>query len=137
MNLQENDKGTLSFGDGSSARVYIMEIEHSRSGMFPSDYWFEYEEGETNRQIVHPDFGKSLIIKSSIVLPEELVSMIFKKDESDISESVSPDGEYESLLDNHLKQTMRPEDYNKGLHLFRQLEKLMSKEEITSQYFKS
>jgi hypothetical protein len=133
MNLKENDKGIIKFNDGSSAKVYLLKIEPSRSGMFPSDYWFEYEENETNRQIVHPDFGKREIIKSSILLPEFLAKQVFIKD-FEVNNDFGDD-EYENKLHNYLKANVLEKDYNKAKILFRRLENLLSKEEIITQYF--
>jgi hypothetical protein len=132
MNLNQNDTGILKFGDNTTARVKVVSVDHSRSGMFPTNYWFEYEDGETNRQIVHPDLGKIDLIKSSILLPEGLVTMVFIKDDSDVKEETD---EYEQRLDAYLEKTMLPEDKEKGKILFRKMERLMSKEEIIVQYF--
>jgi len=79
MDLKENDTGVIKFGDGTSSKVYVVAIDNYRSGL-PTDYWFEYQEEETHRPIIHPDLGKSDTIKSSIVLPEVLVYMVFTKD---------------------------------------------------------
>ena len=135
MNLNQNDTGVLKFGDNSTARVKVVSIDYSPSGFLSTDYWFEYEEGETNRQIVHPDLGKTPIIKSSIVLPEKLVELVFVKDgeESIVEEHKD---EYEQLLDAYLDRTMRPEDKETGRNLFKRLESLMSKEQIIAEYFK-
>ena len=72
--------GTLTFGDGSSAKViFVAKDNYPASGM-PSDYWLEYAKGETNKSLVHPDFGKSPLIKSEILLPEFLFNMVVKMD---------------------------------------------------------
>lgn len=135
MNLNQNDTGVLKFGDNSTARVKVVSIDYSPSGFLSTDYWFEYEEGETNRQIIHPDLGKTPIIKSSIVLPEKLVELVFVKDgEESIVEEYRD--EYEQLLDAYLDRTMRPEDKETGRNLFKRLESLMSKEQIIAEYFK-
>jgi hypothetical protein len=65
---------TLKFGDNSSANVELVSID--TYSFMPSDYWFKYQEGESNKQLVHPDFGKEDYIKSEILLPEGLVKMI-------------------------------------------------------------
>lgn len=65
---------TLKFGDGTSANIELVSIDtHS---FLPSDYWFKYQDGETNRKLVHPDFGKADYIKAEILLPEGLVKLI-------------------------------------------------------------
>lgn len=134
MNLEVNDTGILTFGDNTTARVKVVSVDHSRSGMFPTDYWFEYEEGETNKQIVHPDLGKLDLIKSSVVLPEGLVRMVFTKDGGSLEVEEEMD-EYEQKLHAYLDKTMRPEDKQEGLGLFKKLEKLKTREEIIAEYF--
>jgi hypothetical protein len=134
MNLNQNDTGILKFGDNTTARVKVVSVEHSRSGMFPTNYWFEYEEGETNRKIVHPDLGKIPIIKSSVVLPEGLVTMVFTKDGDSLEVEEEMD-EYEQKLDDYLNRKMRPEDKEEGKQLFRKMEKLMTREQIIVEYF--
>lgn len=139
MNLKVNQTGTLSFGEKGSSKVRIVEIEPSRSGIFPTDYWFEYLEEETNRPLIHPDFGKSDIIKSEILLPEGLVKMVFTPDletskNKNLEESLTD--EYEIKLNTYLKEKMLPENYEEGKALFRKLEKLLTKQEIADKYFK-
>lgn len=136
MNLNQNDTGILKFSDNTTARVKVVSVDHSNSRMFPTDYWFEYEDNETNRQIVHPDLGKTPIIKSSIVLPEELVRMVFVKD-GDSPVLLEEEDEYEQLLDAYLDKNIRPEDKETGRNLFRRLEQLNSKEQIIAKYFKN
>lgn len=63
--------GTMKFRDGSTAKVRVVDIKHYR--MFPSDYWLEYMEGETNKKLIHHDYGKNNSIKSEILLPEVLL----------------------------------------------------------------
>lgn len=62
---------TMKFKNGTTAIVRIKEIK--QYNMFPNDYWLEYMEGETNKLLVHPDYGKNDLIKSEILLPEVLV----------------------------------------------------------------
>lgn len=81
MVIEAGKTGVLSFGDGSKSRVKLVEIEYSKSGMFPTDYWLEYAEDETHRPLVHPDFGKNDIIKTEILLPEFLFQQVFTLDE--------------------------------------------------------
>jgi len=78
MTLQVGQTGTMNWADGTSSKVKVVGVE-SYSFM-PTDYWFEYEQGETNKQLVHPDFGKSDFIKAEILLPEGLIDYIFTPD---------------------------------------------------------
>lgn len=73
--MEAGSTGTLNFADGTSAKIkFVAKDTYPSSGM-PSDYWLAYAEDETNRQVVHPDFGKSPVIKSEILLPEMLFRM--------------------------------------------------------------
>jgi hypothetical protein len=135
MDLNVNDTCTITFGDDTTARLRVVSVDPSRSGMFPTDYWFEYLEGETNKKIVHPEFGKSSFIKSELVLPETLVAKVITKDGDDRPIGAEPIDEYEENLKAYIKKTMRPQDFDEGMFLFRRLERSMSKEEITEKYF--
>ena len=132
MNLQIGEVVSLNFADNSIAKVRLVEIEYSRSGMFPDDYWFEYIEGETNKKIVHPDFKKSPLIKSEILLPKGLVDLVItrKNNLQDIQIS-----EYDSKLKKYLEKNMRKEDHSEAISLFNRLKNLMSEEEIIKKYF--
>lgn len=77
MNISKGDTGILTFGNNSTSKVKCIEVDNYSS--LPKDYWFEYEEDENNRPLVHPEFGKSDLIKSSILLPEFIASVSFKK----------------------------------------------------------
>ena len=68
--------GIIKWGDGKESKVRIIDIE-SYSFM-PTDYWLEYLESESYRPLVHPDLGISEDIKSSILLPEGLMNMVYK-----------------------------------------------------------
>ena len=81
MNYKINDTGVITF-DSSSSKVKLVDIDTYPASGMRSDYWFEYLDDETNRPLVHPDFGKDDMIKSSILLPEGLVYKVFTKDSS-------------------------------------------------------
>jgi hypothetical protein len=75
--------GTVTFGDGTSSKVRLKEITNYPSIGAPPDYWFEYQEDEKHRPLIHPDFGKNAIIKSEMLLPHFLVVKVFKADNQD------------------------------------------------------
>ena len=79
--VKAGQTGRINFGNKGTSRVRIVEIEKSKSGMFPTDYWLTYAEDETNRPLVHPNFGQNPIIKSEILLPEGLFKQVFTPDE--------------------------------------------------------
>lgn len=132
MNLQIGEIVNITFGDNSTAKVRLIEIDYSRSGMFPDDYWFEYLEDELNRQVIHPDFKKSPLIKSELLLPKTLVDLVISRSSSIQNVQIS---EYESKLKKYLEKNMRKEDHSEGISLFNKLKKLMSEEEIIKEYF--
>ena len=72
--MKEGTTGTLTFGDGTTARVELEKILTYTSSGMPPDYLFKYEEGETNRPLIHEKFN------GSFPLPEIIVSMYFKED---------------------------------------------------------
>ena len=80
MILQVGQTGTMNWQDGTSSRVRV--VDKDTYTHMPTDYWFEYEEGETNKQLVHPDFGNSTLIKAEILLPEGLIDYIFTPDKN-------------------------------------------------------
>ena len=132
MNLQTGEVVNMTFADNSVAKVRLVEIEQSRSGIFPDYYWFEYVEGETNKQVVHPDFKKSPLIKSEILLPKILVDLVItrKNNLQDIQIS-----EYDSKLKKYLEKNIRKKDRSEAISLFNGLKNLMSEEEIIKKYF--
>jgi len=78
--MESGDLGTLTFGDNSTARVeFVSKQTYPATGM-PSDYWLKYAEGETNRKLVHPDFGTSPLIESEILLPDFLFDKVVTMD---------------------------------------------------------
>jgi len=72
--MKEGTTGTLTFGDGTTARVELEKILTYPSSSMPSDYLFKYEEGETNRPLSHEKFN------GSFSLPKIIASMYFKED---------------------------------------------------------
>lgn len=78
MTLEIGQTGIMTWADGTTSKVRVVGKE--TYSFMPNDYWFEYVEGETNKQLVHPDFGVSDFIKSEILLPEGLIDHIFTAD---------------------------------------------------------
>lgn len=74
----EGKTGILTFGDNTLAKIKVVKKQTYSS--MPNDYWLEYQEGETNRQIVHPDYGNSPHIISEILLPEFIFNDYVKLD---------------------------------------------------------
>lgn len=72
--MKEGTTGTLTFGNGTTARVELERILTYPSSGMPTDYLFKYEKGETNRPLIHDKFN------GSFPLPEMIVSMYFEQD---------------------------------------------------------
>ena len=79
-------KGTIEFKDGTKSRVILKDIDTYPASGMPPDYWFGYQEDETHRPVVHPDFGKKDFIKSEILLPELFAFRVFEKETDMFSE---------------------------------------------------
>lgn len=73
--MKEGQEGIITFGDKSTAKVRLVKNEVTS---IINNYWLEYVEGETNKQLVHPDYGKKDIILSEILLPEFLFNKVVK-----------------------------------------------------------
>lgn len=74
MDLKKGDKGTITFGDNTTAKVEVTNVQTYPNLGAPADVFFKYQEGETNKQIVHPD------LEDTFPLPEFLVNQVFAKD---------------------------------------------------------
>lgn len=70
--VEMNKKGTITFGDGTKSKVTMTKQDNYSS--MPSDYWFVYQEGETNRPLVHP------MLEGGFLLPEVIMHQVFKED---------------------------------------------------------
>jgi len=80
MELKTGDTGVITFGNGTTARVRISKIQ--TYSYLPTDYILTYEDGETNRPLIHPDFVEYEENKKieSFPLPEGLLEQVFTKD---------------------------------------------------------
>jgi len=74
MELKQGDKGVITFGDETKAKVEVTRVQTYPSSGMPADTFFKYQEGETNKQIKHPNFG------DEFPLPEFLIGQVFTKD---------------------------------------------------------
>ena len=120
MHLELNSTGTLKFGDNSTARVEIVKIETYK--YLPTDYWFKYVDGETNRQLSYD------IDKEKFPLPYGLVIQVYTPDIDDRSE-------YEVKLEQYLEKHIRPEDREEASYLFYKLSQHLGEEKVINEYF--
>jgi hypothetical protein len=77
LDLKEGNKGKLIFGDKSTAKVVIKRIKtYPATGMSP-DIFFAYQDGETNKQLIHPTMKDEFPLPYNILVKYNL----FIKDE--------------------------------------------------------
>jgi hypothetical protein len=82
MNLQVGDTGSMFFNKVAS-KVKVIQID---KGYLGTDVWFDYEENETVRPLIHPSYNvlPKKVIAGPILLPLALLrekgEQIFKKD---------------------------------------------------------
>ena len=127
MTLEVGQTGTMNWQDGTSSRVKVVGKEtYSR---MPTDYWFEYEQGETNRQLVHPDLAEEHI-KASILLPEGLIHYIFTPDKPARDEN-----SFEARLEDYIENNFNETERRSAVNLFKQLERTAGREYIENEYF--
>ena len=74
MELKAGDTGIITFGDNTTAKVKVEEVQTYPSSGMPSDVFFSYQKGETNQQLKHPD------TEDMFPLPQFLVEQVFTKD---------------------------------------------------------
>ena len=115
---------TITFNDNTTAKIKLVHIDTYST--MPSDYWFDYVDGETNKQLIHPEYLKSSIIKSPIVLPIGLVELIIKS-EIDVSS-------YEYKLEEYLKNNFNEINIREARNLFYNLERTSGREYIEQNY---
>ena len=118
--------GTIKFGDNSIAKVIIKNID--TYSYMPTDYWLDYQEGEMNKQLVHPEYGSNPIIKAEILLPEGLLDKVFTPDNL-------IEDEYAKQLAFYLATNFNQEDVLEASLLFNKLEKLKGRQHIINEYF--
>ena len=115
---------TITFNDNTTAKIKLVHIDTYST--MPSDYWFDYVDGETNKQLIHPEYLKNPIIKSPIVLPIGLVELIIKPD-LDVNS-------YEYKLEEYLKNNFNEINIREARNLFYNLERTSGREYIEQNY---
>lgn len=130
--MSDKKLATIKFSDGTTAKLELIEIV--QNSYTPNDYWFNYIDGETNRQLVHPDYGKKSFIKGEVLLPEGLVDLII--DFEDDNENIDIDS-FEYQLNKYLDNNFDNEQKREARNLFDQLARTSSKEYVINKYFKN
>lgn len=113
----------IDFGDNGTAKIRLVAIDTYSS--MPSDYWFEYREGETNKQLIHPDYNPESkgFIKAEILLPYGLVNRVVKIEHDEDS--------YEYRFEKYVNGSSEMRS------LLTQLERLSGRDYIEEKYLKS
>lgn len=115
---------TITFNDNTTAKIKLVHIDTYST--MPSDYWFDYVDGETNKQLIHPEYLENPIIKSPIVLPIGLVELIIKPD-LDVNS-------YEYKLEEYLKNNFNDINIREARNLFYNLERTSGREYVEQNY---
>jgi hypothetical protein len=127
--------GTLNWGKNETSRVIIVDIDTYSS--LPSDVWMEYLDDETHRPLIHPDFGKSPMVKGSILLPEAVVDMVLTPDnerERGIVITSVSDNDYESRLTKYIEKNFPKKNWEESRKSLKKLEEVAGKEYIEKNY---
>lgn len=122
--MEVGQKGTITWSDGKTSRVILKDIESY--SWLPTDYWLDYDESETHRPLVHPDFGVSKLIKSPILLPSALLFRVFKADEDESS--------YEYRLKKYIEDSFPEKNRWEAETAFRKLELTAGRKYIEDKY---
>lgn len=129
--MKVGTKGTMEFKTGIS-RVFIAKIQTYPASGMPSDYFFDYEENETNRPLIHPEFG------TPFPIPEGLVSTLFtpteEVSEEETSEIDPATIEFTKRMDNYINTCFNEEDKAQGRKLFAEMERIAGRAYIEKEY---
>lgn len=120
--------GIITWGDKSTSKVIVKEVEtHS---WVPTDYWLDYADGESNKPIIHPDYGIKEIIKAPILLPEALFFRVFK---ADITEEDKQTFDYK--LKEYIHNNFPEENWFETETTFKSLRRIAGEQYIIDKYF--
>jgi hypothetical protein len=123
----EGKTGTIKWGDNTSSRVVVKEIESY--SWLPSDYWLEYQEEETHRPVIHPDYGVSKIIKAPIILPSDLFFRLFTPDVTEEDKAT-----FSYRLNQYVKENFGESEQMEAMGIFKSLKALKGEEFIIKNY---
>lgn len=117
INLNNNMKvgtiGTLTYGDDkTTARVKLVDNSEY--------YWFDYLDGETNRKIIHPYYGKIPYILGPIMFPKYVqLSKVFTPDTDINTQNSNQELNIDKRIENYMESINRKDDTNLKLLLYK------------------
>lgn len=81
MNYKVGDTGFISWADSTKSKVIIKEINHMNF-FVNADIWLDYEEGETNRPLIHEMYEDDEIdyVRYPILTWAPVLDKVFTKD---------------------------------------------------------
>lgn len=120
--------GTITWGDKSTSKVIVKEVE--TYSWLPTDYWLDYSPDETNKPVIHPDWGVKKIIKAPILLPEALFFRMFK---ADLTEEDKQTFDYR--LKEYIHDNFLEENWFQAATTFASLKRLAGEQYIIDNYF--
>ena len=126
--LQVGVKAILTFSDNSFARVYISEIEEF--SYLGNEYWFKYEDDETNKQLVNED---CVTETRHFNLNFGLIEIFLLKGYLDFQLEHVDD--FDSKLEQFISKNYSESQKTKAIFLFKDLVKVAGEQHIIEQYF--
>jgi len=120
--------GTITWSNKSTSKVILKEIQ--TYFCLPSSYWLDYLPEETNKPVIHPDWGVKEIIKAPILLPEELFFRVFK---ADITEEDKQKFDYK--LKEYIRNNFPEENWFETETTFSALKRVAGEQYIIDNYF--
>lgn len=129
--MKQGTKGIMTWGDGSTSRVFIASIHDYPATGMPSDYMFDYESDETHRPLVHPELG------TPFPIPEGLVSRIFTPNgqQTTVATPVNPvQDTFTTRMNAYIEANFAEADQPQARKLFAKMERLGGRQRIIDQY---
>jgi hypothetical protein len=120
--LKEGDLGTITYSDLTQGKVELIRIDVKDNPMF-TEYWFWYQEGETNRKGIHDESQEMFSLPGFVVEVAFIVEVTKEEREA-----------YEIELKEYMKGF--PEDLKEiTLETIREIEKLAGIETVKKEVF--
>lgn len=127
QNLQVGVKATLTFSDNSIARVYISEIESF--SFLGDEYWFKYEDDETNRQLVNFECANE---NRHFNLNFNFIEVLLLNNL--LHFEIEPIQDFNMKLEEFISRVY-PKEIERARLLFNNLAKVAGEEHIVDEYF--
>lgn len=66
--------GELHFKDETTAQIELKKVQGSKEDPKSWIYWFDYANGEKNKQLIHPEYGKNDEVLTPIPLTHKMLN---------------------------------------------------------------